>query len=359
LERFRGDETRIILLATWIYDNNLRASLHPECLGDALERDPVLDRIWRAPELGEKYQRIFLVERAELLNGDIPYFHTRVDGDVMISGRGDRFERFFARSGYEAVTERIAFFSDADLERQLWFIRAAFATIPLGKAESTWRSYGGKRTASDTTTPPLLSMAEAIGRRLVKLAIESGDHAGWLGVSLVNGREWRLVPASGDLYNGVSGIALFLAYLARFTRDPVYRRVARAALATALEYVAAVETVADQVGSVAPFMGSVSGTIFLLTHLADLWRDGRISIGPPCPLSYPSRSFRARSRSTLRGSPGPPRGPQRRCCRLPLAEPASDDRPDDGPFARELRYRARPASRLACDRRRALPHHRC
>lgn len=82
-----------------------------------------------------------------------------------------------------------------------------------------------------------LDAAERIGRRLCRDALWSDGRCTWLG--------WAMEPRSGqwvtaframaaNLYDGTSGIGLFLARLARLTDDPIIRNTATAALGQAL-----------------------------------------------------------------------------------------------------------------------------
>jgi lantibiotic modifying enzyme len=77
-----------------------------------------------------------------------------------------------------------------------------------------------------------LEVADAIGRRLVRDAVWSGDRCGWLA--------WTQEPYAGafhpvyratgaDLYMGAAGIGLFLAHLAAVTHDAAQREAAEGA----------------------------------------------------------------------------------------------------------------------------------
>jgi lantibiotic biosynthesis protein len=82
-----------------------------------------------------------------------------------------------------------------------------------------------------------LVAADRIGCRLCRDAIWSDGRCNWLG--------WAMEPRAGqwatafraagtNLYDGASGIGLFLARLARLTGDPICRATAKAALSQAL-----------------------------------------------------------------------------------------------------------------------------
>lgn len=82
-----------------------------------------------------------------------------------------------------------------------------------------------------------LDTASRIGAQLCRDAIWDGDRCNWFGdaMDLVS-NEWQVVHKSGgpDLYNGTSGIALFLAHLNRYRPDPLLATTARGAVRQAL-----------------------------------------------------------------------------------------------------------------------------
>ncbi len=81
-----------------------------------------------------------------------------------------------------------------------------------------------------------LDVAASLGRRLCRDALWAGERCNWLGDSreLIDG-SWTVGHRSlgPDLYQGTSGIALFLAALYRLTSEPVLRATALGALAHA------------------------------------------------------------------------------------------------------------------------------
>ena len=74
-----------------------------------------------------------------------------------------------------------------------------------------------------------LAVADAIGRRLVRDAVWSGETCNWMiwTKEPVNGALQRVYrAAAGDVYLGTAGIGLFLAHLAAATKDPHERATA-------------------------------------------------------------------------------------------------------------------------------------
>ena len=85
-----------------------------------------------------------------------------------------------------------------------------------------------------------LEAADGLGARLCRDAIWSGTRCNWLGDSMefVESR-WQVTHRTfgPELYNGTSGIALFLAYLFAFTQERIFRKTTQGALNCALSQV--------------------------------------------------------------------------------------------------------------------------
>jgi type 2 lantibiotic biosynthesis protein LanM len=85
-----------------------------------------------------------------------------------------------------------------------------------------------------------LETADAIGARLCRDAIWSGRRCNWLGDSMefVESR-WQVTHRAfgPDLYNGTSGIGLFLAQLFACTQDAIFKKTAEGSLDCALSQI--------------------------------------------------------------------------------------------------------------------------
>jgi len=119
----------------------------------------------------------------------------------------------------------------------------------------------------------LITAARGIGDRLESIASVSDEIISWTGLVGVNDRSWLIMPLSYDLYNGLPGVALFLAYLGRLSGDEHYTRLARIALHTAAEqFKETYQASITRPGRVGAFSGD-SGLIYCLTHAASLWSE--------------------------------------------------------------------------------------
>ena len=225
LRRFRGAAARRVLRPTSSYVRLIDASWHPALAGDMQTLETHLGERLGALEASPALTpRVAAAEVADLIDGDIPYFVSSVGPHRQRSGGKGR-EVLPPAGGWEACQRRLSRLSPADRDRQLWMTRLSFVTFqaPLTRRVMTVHHRAGPRAIE--------AAARAIGDRLCVLAIETNGRASWLFAALDDRR--RLSPAvvGFDLYDGLAGIAVFLAALWVRTGEVRYRGLAEAALA--------------------------------------------------------------------------------------------------------------------------------
>jgi type 2 lantibiotic biosynthesis protein LanM len=175
-------------------------------------------------------------------------------------------------SGLERVRQRFAQLDAEDLKRQLWFLRASLTTL----ASATRRgvlSRGEEFAEPDTAfdRAQFLASSCAVGDRLFETALQGSREVSWIGLNLVQQKKWILAPLGLDLYDGLPGITLFLAYLGSVSGKSQYSAIARAALETVRRRVDSRQR-GKGLGEIGVFVGW-GGLIYLLAHLGRLWNE--------------------------------------------------------------------------------------
>jgi type 2 lantibiotic biosynthesis protein LanM len=270
LERFRGDEVRVLYRATSHYRQFLDEGSHPDVLRDAVDRDRLFDRLWEEVKTAPGYARLIPAEAADLWRGDIPLFTTRpASHDVWGSG-GKRIAGECSRSGMEEVRGRLEQLGEKDLARQVGLLRVSLATLlPETDAGAPPRYH---LVANGPAVDPgrLLAASRAVADRLADQAVRgaAGD-VSWIGLTLVREEHWSLSPLGMDLYDGVPGLALFLAYLAAVSGEERYMDLARAALKT-MRRRWGPDKRHKTVKGIGGFDGW-GGVLYTLAHLGTLW----------------------------------------------------------------------------------------
>lgn len=267
LARFKDDEIRAIMRPTHTYFVLLQESFHPDLLRDALDRDRHFDHLWLGINRLPYLATLIPAEREQLWQGDVPFFATRPGSRHLWTDTGHCVHDFFEESGMHYAYYRLQQLSETDMDQQLWFIRAALATI----AETPHRPSGGKyqlpESATAVSQTVLRAAACAIGDQLEAMCLKEAQEVSWIGLTLTNNRYWSLVPLGVDLYSGLPGIALFLAYLGTITGEPRYTQLARDTTATIKNLLKANQA---QLTTLGAFNGW-GGIIYTWVHLGVLW----------------------------------------------------------------------------------------
>lgn len=271
LQRFARDEVRLIARPTKSYFTLHQESFHPDVLRRETDRVALFDRLQEAvayrPELG----RLVVAERNDLVRDDIPIFVTRPTSRDLWTSTNDRIENYFEVSGMELVQRRLSQLNEKDLERQLWIVNASMATLAADREEPNSQvQYSPKKTPA-TSSDQLFSAAAQIGDRLVELAITTDEEANWLGLEVGEQNQYCLWPLGTDLYNGLPGVILFMAYLAAASNESRYSRLAKFALKTLRRKTSQ----GGLEGGIGAFSG-VGGVVYLLSHLGVLWGDSSL-----------------------------------------------------------------------------------
>ena len=270
---FCNDEVRVVLRPTQTYVMMLSESFHPDLLRNALDRDRFFDRLWLEVKHRPELEKVISAEQKDLWQNDIPIFTTRPNSCDLWTSTNEHIANFLAKSGFALVQQRLQQLGEQDMKRQIWFIRASLATLVMGLEQPTqWLNYRFTELKpisphQETLSERLLANARAVGDHLEALALRGEDDASWLGLNLVSERQWSVLPLDADLYDGISGVVLFLAYLGAITQEDRYTALAKAALRT-------VQRQAKQSQSYTKLIGGFNGfggIIYTLTHLSVLW----------------------------------------------------------------------------------------
>lgn len=234
LARFGGAEVRIVLRASQFYAFILEESYHPDLLRDALDRDRHFDRLWYGIDrtrFADLSLKILPLERKDLWRGDIPLFSALAGSRDLRSGGGELLPELLGRSGLEMARERLASLSEADLERQLWYLNASLAALTIQHEKGGLSPFRPALGAAHGVRQQALEAAAAVARRLGELAMVDGEQAAFTGLAQTRSRGWWLRPLDTDLYSGLPGVALFLAHSGEILQRPEDIRLARRVLA--------------------------------------------------------------------------------------------------------------------------------
>ncbi len=226
------------------YHAHMAKCLEPEHMHDGIARGIELERLWREPIPVEyklwregdsaRWRQVYQAEQQTLLQGDIPFFTARADSDVLFTNRA--MTSCLHQPSFDLLLQRVAQMSDSDLHTQSMLLQHALHTyVPLALPRMIQDKPADNATNEHGTTPApeaLLVHALTIAQAIVQQAIPLGNDAiTWLqpAFGLRSGHQ-QLQPVSYSLFDGASGIALFLAAIAKISDEASYRALVVAAM---------------------------------------------------------------------------------------------------------------------------------
>jgi type 2 lantibiotic biosynthesis protein LanM len=269
---FADDQVRAVVRNTYNYTTFLDVSLHPNYLKDGLSRVQLFDFLWRAVEHQPTLVHLVSSETADMLGGDVPMFVNRVNSRNLADIRGKTVERFYHQSALELVIERLKGFSNEDCEKQIQFIRMSMSTITQSKKIESRNSlyHQAKLPVHVASKEQFIDASVKIGDRLLSEAIwgKSQTDVCWIGLSSDESDKLLFTPMDDSLYDGVLGMALYFAYLARESGEERFYQAARAAVEGAYRFWES----GRSMPSVSAFNGLAAG-VYVLSHLAVMWED--------------------------------------------------------------------------------------
>lgn len=269
LDSFASCEIRFISRSTRTFSLLLNESYHPDYLRNAIDRDRLFDQLWAEVKNQPHLAEIIKYEIKDLQLGDIPFFSTSPNSSNIYSSFGKCIPNFLEKSGLEMVKNRLLNFSKNDLERQIWFINASFASLSMGLEEvSSWEYEPPKRAFEPYSNDPI-EIAKHIGNRLINLADQQDKWVSWTGVSLLGEKTWSLLPVGHDFFHGLPGIIMFLSYLGLQTSEDKYSEFAQRAFETLRFQLSKLNKERMTIGA----FDGMGGLLYLYLHLGVIWQD--------------------------------------------------------------------------------------
>ncbi len=270
ISRFANDEVRVVLRSTRSYELLLNESWHPDLLRDALERDRFFDHLWIDVQYIPTLATVIPYEQEDLWQGDIPVFHTRPNSRHLWSSSKQLIPDFLEETGLDLAYRCLKNLSQEDLDQQLWIIRAAMLTLVSNHDKKPqWANYSLSEPSQKASQKLLLKAASDIGDRLSFLCLKEEEDVAWIGVTYPDDENAALAPVGIDLYDGLPGIALFLAYLGTLTQQQKYTNLARSTLKAIQDFTQANRSRISRIGG----FDGWGAIIYTLTNLGVLWNE--------------------------------------------------------------------------------------
>lgn len=210
---FSEVSVRFVPRPTEVYDRLRNAAMHPDYAQHALHTEVLFEALWEIPRDQSEFLRLVPAERCALWRLDIPKF-TAAAKSTTLEENGRKYERFFAKSGLDALRDRLASLSSSDMKLQEWVIRAtlepkSFCSLPRS----------GSSLPNENGTQDFVAAALSLARCVAEYAILDRRNARvtWIDYNIhKHNIGFRHAPA--NMYDGIVGIGVFLSYMAAVSK---------------------------------------------------------------------------------------------------------------------------------------------
>jgi type 2 lantibiotic biosynthesis protein LanM len=234
LDGFAGLPVRKVVRATRFYAMLLQRLKNHKTMDDGATWSAQADFMARLADWDVDDDPLWPVQRAErtaLLTLNVPYFVSETDGRALKDINGTQV-RVQSTDGLTRARARFQELTGDEIDWQIEVIR-----INTNSLRSAEYAPAGRRQlpVPQTGTPPdavFRAEAQRIADELARYAIRRGPSAAWIGLDWLGDAEvFQLVTLGHDLYNGTSGISLFLSAHAAATKRAASTDLALAGVA--------------------------------------------------------------------------------------------------------------------------------
>ena len=292
IQLFDGRELRFIFRATRIYGLILKKLMNPKFMRSGLERSIQMELLCRAFIHSAPPNPFWNICKSELLQMegvDFPIFRAGSDSADLRDSTGVIVKDYLEGAVYHHVQQTLLDLGEEDLRKQVKFIRASlfFRDVDHGNKEQEGKSAtddaagnlfvtltgSGAVKVDEEVKQRFLAKAMTIAGTLRREAIFSKDGScAWIAVGIIPGADkYRMQPTSMYLYDGLSGIALFLSALYRMTGDRDIGKLNEATLRSLFRGIEIYHkfTGLSRIGSVGVASG-LSSVVYALTGISSL-----------------------------------------------------------------------------------------
>jgi type 2 lantibiotic biosynthesis protein LanM len=234
---FAGAPVRKVIRATQFYYMLIQRLKNHQTMDDGAIWSAQVDFVARLVDWDKESDPLWPLlrsERAALLTLNVPHFVSPSNGSEISDAAGVSI-RTATISGLDRARARVHGFDEEDIAWQVEVIRQNTGSPSRPPEVSTTGPEPEQSLRPEEAVPPtkeiFLAEADRIAGVLSRHAIRRGPGAAWIGLDWLGDFEVsQLICLGPELYNGVSGIAVFLAAHAAVTASPSSGELALAGL---------------------------------------------------------------------------------------------------------------------------------
>ena len=219
IEEHSSFPVRIIVRPTYIYAKFLSSLLHPKYLKEKEERKRILSLFQGSSEGFEAFKFLHMFEMDDMYKGDVPYFYTSFDKEQVYSSSGHEISyNLLHYCPKQEVINKISSLSTKDMEYQIQLINMALSSTEGNRERNPeFSCYHHVHTIGREISCSTLLQQET--NRILERAIIHDKYIQWVSPHLSPNGKLVSGPLNFNIYDGLGGIAIYLASYAQTFSD--------------------------------------------------------------------------------------------------------------------------------------------
>lgn len=214
---FSGVTIRLLYRDTQDYGNFLSFANHPSCTTNYLEREKVIENLWGSLFVPKE---LIPFEIEAMLENDIPTFYANTSSTSVISAKG-AVKGMFPNSPIDETVQHIQSIDSKKIQLSYLLLKESLGSLKLSLMKITIPENNLH------VTSPYLQKAADIGDLIINNLIYDTKYqqVDWLMINPVNDHFYEIEYPTPNLYNGTSGIYLFLYLLNNYVPKQSYQKI--------------------------------------------------------------------------------------------------------------------------------------
>jgi len=237
LRKLNFQQLRFIHKPTHFYSFLIQRSLLPKYLMDGIDHSIELDVVCKFFLMKRKKPKSWSIFKSELRSMeqlDIPRFGFFSHNDELCFGVERPINKFFEESSFKNMISQLKNLNESDLAHQIVIVKSAFyaknAKMHYDEALSRPNHYAEKdKIYSNSLLTPeeLLIEAKKIADEINFHKIETTDESvNWVSLNYIKKiQRFQVQPIGNNLYDGKTGIAIFLSAYEYVTKDNSFNKL--------------------------------------------------------------------------------------------------------------------------------------
>lgn len=229
-ELFQYEKCRVICKNTNLYTQLLETSHHPDILYNEIDREVYYHRIGLVinNNIEFKEKQLYRAEIDMLMNDDVPMFYTYADDTRVMYGEDKYVGVDCKRSAIDCIIDTINKMSDLDLNRQIALINESFIGSQM-KTDVPFKTNMSYKDLSLGDDAEKIDLVREIENLCIQRGITFENQIGWIGMYEFGESNYKIIPTGCNLYQGNTGIMIFLLEASQVTNNQIAREKAKQA----------------------------------------------------------------------------------------------------------------------------------